>query len=260
MTIILNPRGGFGGSGGGSPSGPLTAIRVKRGTTQSIPTAIATTYVYNEEDYDELNEFDTTTGVFTASTDGRYVVSASVSSEESWTVGEKCILELHVDGTLESYLDTVYAQATGALSAHISGTTTVDLLAGQTIDIRIFHDRGIALNTLANGGSMSDGQFNYITIHKIQGVTSTATNLALNVQRITTDYTIQPEDQYVISDGGNNITLPLFANATQPVTIINAGVVNDTILGNGSTVPNSADLTPTQVRGFAPDVTEWVEF
>ena len=37
-----------GGRGGGGDTGPFTSIRVKRGTSQTIPQNVATTYVYNE--------------------------------------------------------------------------------------------------------------------------------------------------------------------------------------------------------------------
>lgn len=157
---------------GGAPSGPVTSIRVVRGTTQSIPETVATTYIYNEVDYDILSEFNASTGVFTPQNDGVYVVSASITSEESWTAGEKCILELHVNGVLKDYLATVYAEVTGALNAHVHGSCTVSLSAGDTLEVQMYHDRGIALNTLPNGPSMTDGQYNYITIALAQGVTA----------------------------------------------------------------------------------------
>jgi len=80
-----------------------------------------------------------------------------------------------------------------------------------------------------------------------------------NLVRVSGDYQILVTDQYVISDGGNTLTLPLLANATQPVYIINEGVTNDTVDGNGSTVPNSLTISPTEVRGFAPGTLAWVE-
>ena len=160
------------GGGGGLDPATLTSLRVKRGTTQSIPTAVATTYVYNEVDYDQLTEWNAATGVFTATNDGLYVVAASVTSEQSWTAGEKCILELHVNGVLRDYLATVYAEVTGALNAHLQGACCVQLSAGDTVEIQIFHDRGIPLDTLANGASMTDGQYNYITISQVQGLSN----------------------------------------------------------------------------------------
>ena len=160
------------GGAGGDPSGPFTDLRIKRGTTQVITPAVAQTYIYNEIDYDVLDEWDEVTGTFTATIDGVYDVAASVTAEESWTVGEKFIMEVHVNGVLVNYLDTVYAQVTGALNSHLQGSCTVRMAAGDILNIQLFHDRGIALNTLANGGSMTDGQYNYITIALNQDLSS----------------------------------------------------------------------------------------
>ena len=80
-----------------------------------------------------------------------------------------------------------------------------------------------------------------------------------SIVRVSTDYQVLITDEYVITDGGNTITLPLFANAERPVFIINEGVTNDTIDGNGETVPNGTTLTPSQVRGFIPGTSDWRE-
>ena len=79
------------------------------------------------------------------------------------------------------------------------------------------------------------------------------------IVRISGDYTILVGDDYVITDGGNTITLPLFANAERAVFIINEGATNDTIDGNGETVPNGTTLTPSQARGFIPGTSDWRE-
>jgi len=81
----------------------------------------------------------------------------------------------------------------------------------------------------------------------------------LSSKKITGDYLISISDQYLISDGGNTLTLPLFAAAVQPVFIVNEGVSNDTINGNGKTVPNGATLSPGVARGFMPGTSEWSE-
>lgn len=80
-----------------------------------------------------------------------------------------------------------------------------------------------------------------------------------NIVRVSTDYEIQVSDDYVISDGSNTLTLPLFAEAVKAVFLVNEGVTNDTVDGNGSTVPGGTSLTPTQSRGFIPGTSEWLE-
>ena len=80
-----------------------------------------------------------------------------------------------------------------------------------------------------------------------------------NTVRIGGDYQVLASDDLIISNGGNTITLPLFVNARKPIEIKSEGVEDDLIDGNGSTVPNTTSLTPTQSRIFAPDETEWVE-
>ena len=167
MTILHSSGNG----GTVTSSGPVTSLRVVRGTTQAIPSTVATTIIYNETDYDVLGEWNGTLGIFTATVEGVYNISASVSSEESWTAGEKCILELHVNGALNDYLSTTYAEVTGVMNAHVQGSVNVSLSAGDTVEIQMYHDRGVALNTLANGPSMSNGQYNYIDIALVQGLT-----------------------------------------------------------------------------------------
>lgn len=73
------------------------------------------------------------------------------------------------------------------------------------------------------------------------------------------DYDILESDDYIISDGGNTITLPLFASAYKSIEIKNEGTADDIIDGNGSTVPNSTALTPTESRIFIPGASGWVE-
>jgi hypothetical protein len=76
---------------------------------------------------------------------------------------------------------------------------------------------------------------------------------------ISDDYQILLTDDYIITDGGNTITFPLFAQADRPFFVINEGVTNDTLDGNGETVPTSTLLTPTEVRGFIPGTSAWLE-
>ena len=82
---------------------------------------------------------------------------------------------------------------------------------------------------------------------------------ALTITPVTGDYSIVPSDQYIVSNGGNTITFPLFASVYQTVIIVNDGTVNDTLDGNGKTLPNSNLLTPTESRGFTPGISEWAE-
>ena len=79
------------------------------------------------------------------------------------------------------------------------------------------------------------------------------------VNNPTGDYQILTTDDYIITDGSNTITFPLFANATKPFFVVNEGITNDTLDGNGKTIPNSTLLTPTEVRGFIPGTSEWLE-
>lgn len=81
----------------------------------------------------------------------------------------------------------------------------------------------------------------------------------LSTINITADYQVLVTDQYITSDGGNTITLPLLANAVQPVFISNTGTSDDTVDGNGETVPGGTVISMGQVRGFIPTPTAWTE-
>lgn len=246
-----------GGRGGGGDTGPFTSIRVKRGTSQTIPQNVATTYVYNEVDYDILNEWDAGTGVFTATVSGVYNISASVTAEESWTVGEKIIMELHVNGILHSYLATVYAQVTGSLNSHIQGSTEIFLAAGATLNIEIFHDRGVPLDTLANGPSMTDGQYNYITIEQTQGLSGSlpffgsSTTVYVNSlsdlpDPVADEITLQPNIRYHFASG---VSLGLNR------LIVSDGVqlAGDGVYANGIQYTGAGDFITSSNIGFTFD-------
>jgi hypothetical protein len=76
---------------------------------------------------------------------------------------------------------------------------------------------------------------------------------------ISEDYQIKPTDRHIVSDGGNTITFPFREASLQEFTITHEGVVNDALDGNGSTIPTSSILTPTQSRSFIAGSSAWLE-
>lgn len=183
MTLVFPDNKG--GEGGGA-SGPMTQLRYKRGTTQVITPDVAQTYIYNELDYDVRGDFNPATGVFTAPDSGSYVISAGIASLDTWTLGEVCTLELHVNGALIDYIDKRECETTGTAGFALSGTANVQLTQGDAVTIQIYHNRGANLNTLANGPSMADGNFNYFEVTQVVNTTNTSQNSAALVSNVNT--------------------------------------------------------------------------
>jgi len=146
------------------------------------------------------------------------------------------------------------AAASPSSFSYSSPDSLVTILAAD-----YFNDKRFQLNakdliyTVASDGVL-------IIVYQGSSLPSTGLPSLPNKNNIFEDYQVLSIDQYIISDGGNTITLPLFSQAIQPVLIINSGLSNDTINGNGKTVPNSTTLSPSQARGFIPGISEWSEF
>jgi hypothetical protein len=151
---------------GNSSFGDVTAprfshVHATRDSAQSINSASATTVIYDDEVYDTLGEYSTSTGVFTATYAGYYQVNAALLSANvawagtnSWTLGA-------YDGTTTHYGYRWAAHATATLFASSVVSTVIYLAAGGTIAIQLLHDRGSATNT------HNDATYCWMTIDRL---------------------------------------------------------------------------------------------
>ncbi len=141
---------------------PLSRSRTTRATAQSMANNTFTKVIFNTEVFDNLGEYDHTTGVFTATNAGYYQVNAStMSASVAWDALEVWNTNLYKNGALYSrgYFNQISASGTSIRQSTLSDL--IYLTAGQFIDIRVYQTQGAAVNINANA------TFNYFSVHRL---------------------------------------------------------------------------------------------
>lgn len=123
---------------------------------QDIPDTTATIIVFNQEDFDNQNELNTGTGIFTAQKSGDYHISAIVPTNETLNVGDSWRLEvLKNAGTFSRPAVTTY----GAIQCYAAISIDLSLAANDTITMKIWHNFGANREIL--------GAESWFSVHKI---------------------------------------------------------------------------------------------
>ena len=114
--------------------------------SQSINSASTTIIDFEDKQWDSHNAV--TTGAswkFTAPISGIYSVSAIVAfGSLAWTAGHVLDLYLFKNGSNFKGFDIMRVEGSVTDVMARQGTRTVRLLAGQYIDVRLYHNRGSA--------------------------------------------------------------------------------------------------------------------
>lgn len=138
-------------------------VRITRGTTQSIPSDVATKVQYATEVFDTLGEYDNVTNYrFTAQNAGYYQVNAMVRMAiVSWTAGEYLRLNIYKNDVV--YSSGPYTRAWATLTTYAKALVhdIVYLDANDWITIHVFQNSGAALDIFAEDVS------NVLTIHRL---------------------------------------------------------------------------------------------
>jgi hypothetical protein len=140
---------------------PLIFAKYRRGTAQSIPNNTITIIDYAT--VDSYASSLVTTGAtwkFTATTARTYSVkvAANLTSGGGWIAAEGAALMVYKNGALEDILCEWVAEATHTNSVNLRGSTDIDLVATDYIDIRIYQNSGAAINLSA------DPTMNFVSI------------------------------------------------------------------------------------------------
>jgi len=140
----------------------ISATKLVRATTQSIPTASYTKVGYNIELFDELGEGDTTLFRFIAKQSGYYQISASVlSANVAWGIGEYWQLWLYKNGVrYEAGLKQRF-QAALTDQVHSAYNNLIYLEAEDYIECFIYHTQGGNVNIAA------DDEYNFFSIYRV---------------------------------------------------------------------------------------------
>ncbi len=140
----------------------LSRSRATRATAQSMANGVFTKVIFNTEVFDNLGEYDNTTGVFTAIYTGYYQVNASaMSANIAWAAGQIWQCALFLNGTEYSngYFNEITASNTTLLHSTLSDI--IYLTAGQSIDIRVYQDQGAPVNI------HNSADYNFFAIHRL---------------------------------------------------------------------------------------------
>lgn len=135
-------------------------FRAYRTSAQSINSGAGTKAAYDTENYDHGGGYDSVSNYrFTAATAGPYLISASATSAETFTVGKAASISIFINGAFYAY-DFSYAVATQLLCLRI--IEPILLASGDYVEIFIAHDYGSARTWLANvnAGSFSVTKLN----------------------------------------------------------------------------------------------------
>jgi hypothetical protein len=144
----------------GSVSMGAVGTEVVRTTDLSVPGSTTVTVAYDTVRTDDLNEYDTGTGTWTATNAGDYLVTAQVEwGQSNMSAGEGLNLYIYRNG---STFATNYRQSAGSNGPSMNVSKTVrGLGAGDTISVRVSHYN-------ASGMEISgSAQYNWLEISRI---------------------------------------------------------------------------------------------
>jgi hypothetical protein len=118
--------------------------------------------------YDIHDEYDTSTGLFTAKKEGHYLCDWSVTSENAtFTDGETWTANLVKNGATNPSVGNIFhgfrvaAQGTQTIYATSNGSVVIPLDAADTVAVELYHIQDGTLYTHASG------HYNYFSVRKI---------------------------------------------------------------------------------------------
>lgn len=128
------------------------------GTSQSIPTGVATTVVFDVEGYDYGSNYDATTGEFTAPATGQYEIKAGVQMAPSGA-GITASLDVFRNGTKLASGDTL---VTAVSPEYLRAGASFQLETGDVVTIRFLHNG-------AGSEDVDGGRDTYFLVRRLRG-------------------------------------------------------------------------------------------
>lgn len=136
-------------------------VRATQDNSQLITNATNVQMTFNNEDWDNLGEFASST--FTAAEAGYYKVSAAFAfASTSWVAGNLIVFSVYVNAAAKSVLYDQRIQANIANVMSGRGSDIVYLGAGDTLYVNLYISR-----TAGNAALLNNTTYNYINIHRL---------------------------------------------------------------------------------------------
>jgi len=145
------------------PKGSFSHVRAKTGVGSTLTKTTDTLVIFGTEEYDDLGEYDHTTGIFTPTYAGLYHVCCQVRTASlSWGTGDSAYMVLYKGGVEYTRSQALYSAASTVLGLHPVISTTVSLTASQTLAPYFWHNR-----TVGDATIFTSDLYNWITIDRI---------------------------------------------------------------------------------------------
>jgi hypothetical protein len=143
----------------------LISARYDTDAGQSIDSGSSEIVNFDSTTFGWDSHSSVTTGAswkFTAPSAGKYNISSSIAyNAQSWTAGNILSLRIHKNGTYIAKIDEKEIEANGTYVIGLSGSTLVDMVQGDYIDVRAYQDSG-------SGKTLNAAEEdNHVSIHKI---------------------------------------------------------------------------------------------
>lgn len=134
-----------------------------RSDALSLPNATYTQYVSNHKEHDLQNNYDTSTGEFTAPYYGLYNVDVEFAiSISTWAAGKTFQGNIFINGVQSAVTGLISTQGSSTYYTSISGGLDVFLNAGDTVIIKIYQGSGSTKDMYENY------EYNHFAMHRVK--------------------------------------------------------------------------------------------
>lgn len=141
-----------GGGGQQIASSESVACRYTTLAGQSIPDSVDTTVLFGTKQFDTHSAYNTSNGRYYPPVAGKYRVGASAMiGVANYNPGSAYILRIYKNNTAGTYLGYSEDKGTQNEYPYVQGSTTIELLAGDYIEIKFFQNTAAARTLYAGG-------------------------------------------------------------------------------------------------------------
>lgn len=140
FTACEGPEGPRGPAGAAGSPNVQTVLFAQLGSNQTITSGSFDIVVFDTVVVDELNGYDTSTGVYTVQAEGDYSVAFTIDWNSTFADGDEIFYSIYVDSGPFVAVDLT---SNGGREGYSLSTSIPNLNAGDTIEVRVRQDSGV---------------------------------------------------------------------------------------------------------------------